>query len=177
MANQALGKPGIWVRLLPFLQWTPLVNGASLRADAQAGLTNAIIVLPQGVAYALIAGLPPEYGLYAAIIPAIIAALFGSSWHLISGPTAAMSIVVFTSVSPLAEPGTAEFIALALTLTLMKGVFQLVLASARLGVLVNFVSHSVVIGSTAGGATWNSTWSMTAAPCLACNPAVAPNPY
>ncbi|GHA07449.1 SulP family inorganic anion transporter [Oceanisphaera arctica] len=152
MANQALGKPGIWARLLPFLQWAPMVNAVSLRADAQAGLTNAVIVLPQGVAYALIAGLPPEYGLYAAIIPAIIAALFGSSWHLISGPTAAMSIVVFTSVSPLAEPGSAEFIALALTLTLMKGVFQLVMAAARLGVLVNFVSHSVVIGFTAGAA-------------------------
>ncbi|WP_417617920.1 SulP family inorganic anion transporter [Oceanisphaera sp.] len=150
--GQAQGKPKIWTRMLPFLQWTPLVNGSSLRADAQAGLTNAIIVLPQGVAYALIAGLPAEYGLYAAIIPAIIAALFGSSWHLISGPTAAMSIVVFTSVSPLATPGSAEFIALALTLTLMKGVFQLVLASARLGVLVNFVSHSVVIGFTAGAA-------------------------
>ncbi|MGO1246245.1 MAG: SulP family inorganic anion transporter [Oceanisphaera sp.] len=152
MPNRAQGKSSIWPRILPFLQWTPLVNGASLRADAQAGLTNAIIVLPQGVAYALIAGLPPEYGLYAAIVPAIIAALFGSSWHLISGPTAAMSVVVFTSVSPLATPGSAEFIALALTLTLMKGVFQLVLASARLGVLVNFVSHSVVIGFTAGAA-------------------------
>ena len=152
MSHQAQPKANTWTRLLPFLKWTPMVNGASLRADVQAGLTNAIIVLPQGVAYALIAGLPPEYGLYAAIVPAIIAALFGSSWHLISGPTAAMSIVVFTSVSPLATPGTTEFIALALTLTLMKGLFQLVLAAARLGVLVNFVSHSVVIGFTAGAA-------------------------
>lgn len=147
------GKPGAaWRRLFPFLQWAAMVNGRTLRADAQAGLTNAIIVLPQGVAYALIAGLPPEFGLYAAIIPAIIAALFGSSWHLISGPTAAMSVVVFTAVSPLAEPGSDLFIKLALTLTLMKGVFQLLLASARLGVLVNFVSHSVVIGFTAGAA-------------------------
>ncbi|WP_458734288.1 SulP family inorganic anion transporter [Zobellella taiwanensis] len=147
------GKPGAaWRRLFPFLQWAAMVNGRTLRADAQAGLTNAIIVLPQGVAYALIAGLPPEFGLYAAIIPAIIAALFGSSWHLISGPTAAMSVVVFTAVSPLAEPDSDLFIKLALTLTLMKGVFQLLLASARLGVLVNFVSHSVVIGFTAGAA-------------------------
>ncbi|WP_116474380.1 SulP family inorganic anion transporter [Zobellella maritima] len=152
MANNRALKPQSWARLLPFLQWAPSLNGRVLRADLLAGLTNAIIVLPQGVAYALIAGLPPEYGLYAAIIPAIIAALFGSSWHLISGPTAAMSIVVFTSVSPLAEPGTPEFIKLALTLTLMKGLFQLALAMARLGVLVNFVSHSVVIGFTAGAA-------------------------
>ncbi len=152
MPEPTAGYLSRWQRLLPFLGWWPLVNPASLRADAQSGLTNAIVVLPQGVAYALIAGLPPEYGLYAAIVPAIIAALFGSSWHLISGPTAAMSVVVFTSVSPLAEPGTATFIALALTLTLMKGVFQLVLAFARLGVLVNFVSQSVVIGFTAGAA-------------------------
>src|SRR5690606_31882434 len=123
------GKPGAaWRRLFPFLQWAAMVNGRTLRADAQAGLTNAIIVLPQGVAYALIAGLPPEFGLYAATIPAIAAALFGSSWHLISGPTAAMSVVVFTAVSPLAEPGSDLFIKLALTLTLMKGVFQLLLA-------------------------------------------------
>ncbi|WP_445396177.1 SulP family inorganic anion transporter [Zobellella sp. An-6] len=151
MNNRGKDKTA-WMRLLPFLQWAPMVNGRTLHADALAGLTNAIIVLPQGVAYALIAGLPPEFGLYAAIIPAIVAALFGSSWHLISGPTAAMSVVVFTSVSPLAEPGSDMFIKLALTLTLMKGIFQLVLASARLGVLVNFVSHSVVIGFTAGAA-------------------------
>lgn len=152
MARNGALKPQSWARLLPFLLWAPSVTGKVLKADILAGLTNAIVVLPQGVAYALIAGLPPEYGLYAAIVPAIVAALFGSSWHLISGPTAAMSIVVFTSVSPLATPGTPEFIKLVLTLTLMKGLFQLALAMARLGVLVNFVSHSVVIGFTAGAA-------------------------
>ncbi|MHA6962853.1 SulP family inorganic anion transporter [Zobellella denitrificans] len=151
MNNRGKDKTA-WMRLLPFLQWAPMVNGRTLHADALAGLTNAIIVLPQGVAYALIAGLPPEFGLYAAIIPAIIAALFGSSWHLISGPTAALSIVVFTTISPLASPGSAEFIRLALTLTLLAGLFQLALATARLGVLVNFVSHSVVLGFTAGAA-------------------------
>ena len=117
-----------------------------------AGLTGAIIVLPQGVAYALIAGLPPEYGLYAAIVPAIVAALFGSSWHLISGPTAALSIVVFTTISPLAEIGSANYIALALSLTSMAGLFQLLLALVRMGTLVNFVSHSVVVGFTSGAA-------------------------
>ncbi len=141
-----------WARLFPFMIWGRNITAESLRADFFAGLTNAVIVLPQGVAYALIAGLPPEYGLYAAIVPAIIAALFGCSWHLISGPTAALSIVVFTTLSPLAEPGSAEFIQLALTLTLLAGLFQLALAIARLGVLVNFVSHSVVVGFTAGAA-------------------------
>jgi len=141
-----------WSRVLPFLIWARFLNRETVRADFFAGLTNAVIVLPQGVAYALIAGMPPEYGLYAAIIPAIIAALFGSSWHLISGPTAALSIVVFTTISPLAEPGSAEFISLALTLTLMAGLFQLALALFRFGTLVNFVSHSVVIGFTTGAA-------------------------
>ena len=80
---------------LPFLAWFPLVNRASLRADLIAGLTGAVIVLPQGVAFATIAGLPPEYGLYTAMVTPIIAALFGSSRHLISGPTTAISIVIF----------------------------------------------------------------------------------
>ncbi len=147
------GKSNVnWTRLLPFLVWCRLLTVEKARDDLFAGLTNAVIVLPQGVAYALIAGMPPEYGLYAAIVPAIIAALFGSSWHLISGPTAALSIVVFTTVSPLATPGSDEFISLVLALTLMAGLFQLVLALFRFGTLVNFVSHSVVVGFTTGAA-------------------------
>ncbi|MEH6648712.1 MAG: SulP family inorganic anion transporter [Motiliproteus sp.] len=141
-----------WHRFLPFLSWLGSMDRHSIRGDFFAGLTGAVIVLPQGVAYAMIAGLPLEYGLYAAIIPAIIAALFGSSHHLISGPTASMSIVFFTTLSPLAEPGTAEFIQLALTLTLMAGLFQLLMALAKLGSLVNFVSQTVVIGFIAGAA-------------------------
>lgn len=140
------------LKLLPFLSWAKQTTPASAKQDALAGLTGAIIVLPQGVAYALIAGLPPEYGLYAAIVPAIVAALFGSSWHLISGPTAALSIVVFTTISPLAQAGTASYIALVLSLTLMAGLFQLVLSLARMGTLVNFVSHSVIVGFTSGAA-------------------------
>jgi SulP family sulfate permease len=143
----------LWVyRLFPFLRWWPSVNATTSRADAMAGLTGALIVLPQGVAFATIAGLPPEYGLYAAMMPAIIAALFGSSWHLVSGPTTAISIAVFASVSPFAHPGTPEFISMVLTMTFMTGVFQLILGLARMGVLVNFISHTVVIGFTAGAA-------------------------
>lgn len=140
------------LKFLPFLSWAKNTTSISAQKDAVAGLTGAIIVLPQGVAYALIAGLPPEYGLYAAIVPAIVAALFGSSWHLISGPTAALSIVVFTTISPLAEAGSAAYISLVLTLTLLAGLFQLVLSLARMGSLVNFVSHSVVVGFTSGAA-------------------------
>ena len=143
----------LWVyKLFPFLRWWPLVDASTARADAMAGLTGALIVLPQGVAFATIAGLPPEYGLYAAMMPAIVGALFGSSWHLVSGPTTAISIAVFASVSPFAPPGSPEFISMVLTLTFMAGVFQLILGLARMGVLVNFISHTVVIGFTAGAA-------------------------
>jgi SulP family sulfate permease len=142
----------MWYRFLPFLAWWPLVGRESLRADLLAGLTGAVIVLPQGVAFAMIAGLPPEYGLYTAMITPIVAALFGSSLHLISGPTTAISIVVFSAISHHAEPGTAEFISLTLTLTFLAGVYQLAFGLVRLGTLVNFVSHSVVIAFTAGAA-------------------------
>lgn len=138
--------------LTPFLRWRPLVTRANLRADFSAGLTGAIVVLPQGVAFAAIAGMPPEYGLYAGMVPAIVAALFGSSWHLVSGPTTAASLVLFSALSALAEPGSAQYVQLALTLTFMVGIIQLVMGLARLGVLVNFISHSVIIGFTAGAA-------------------------
>lgn len=138
--------------LFPFLRWLPRVNRETFRADLMAGLTGAVIVLPQGVAFATIAGMPPEYGLYAAMVPAIIAALFGSSWHLVSGPTTAASIVLFASLSTFAEPGSAEYVQLALTLTIMVGIIELAMGLARLGTLVNFISHSVVIGFTAGAA-------------------------
>ncbi|MDD3528403.1 MAG: sulfate permease [Gallionellaceae bacterium] len=142
-----------WLRpFLPFLQWWPNVTRAALKDDAMAGLTGAMIVLPQGVAFATIAGLPPEYGLYAAMVPAVIAALFGSSWHLVSGPTTAISIALFAALHGLAEPGTEQYIRLALTLTFLVGLYQLILGLARLGTLVNFISHTVVIGFTAGAA-------------------------
>ena len=140
------------LRLLPFLRWWPRVNRGSLRADALAGLTGGLILVPQAVAFATIAGMPPEYGLYAAMLPAVVAALWGSSWHLVSGPTTAISIVVFATMSPLAEPGSAQFVALVLTLTFFVGVFQLLLGILRLGTLVNFVSHTVVVGFTSGAA-------------------------
>ncbi len=138
--------------MFPFLQWRRFATRETLRADLIAGLVGAIVVLPQGVAFATLAGMPPEYGLYAAMVPAVIAALFGSSWHLISGPTNAISIVVFASMSVLAEPGSATYIKLVLTLTFLTGVLQLAMGLARMGALVNFISHTVVIGFTAGAA-------------------------
>ncbi|HEC18539.1 MAG TPA: SulP family inorganic anion transporter [Gammaproteobacteria bacterium] len=138
--------------MLPFLRWWPMVNRDTLRADFIASITGAIVVLPQGVAFAVIAGMPPEYGLYTAMVPAIIAALFGSSWHLVSGPTTAASLVLFASLSMLAEPGSEQYVTLAITLTFMVGITQIIMGYAKLGTLVNFISHSVIIGFTAGAA-------------------------
>ena len=137
---------------LPWLGWRSLVTRETTRRDAAAALTGAVIVLPQAIAFASIAGLPPQYGLYAAMVPAVVAALWGSSWHLVSGPTTAISIIVFASVSPVAEPGSAHYIGLVLTLTLLVGLIQLAMGLARMGALVNFISHSVIMGFTAGAA-------------------------
>ncbi|MGB7336686.1 MAG: SulP family inorganic anion transporter [Salaquimonas sp.] len=140
-------------RVFPFLAWRSIVTPETMKADAFAALTGATIVLPQGVAFAAIAGLPPEYGFYSAMITPIIAALFGSSWHVISGPTTAISALVFGALSGLFEPGSGAFIQAAITLTLLVGVFQLALGLARLGALVDFVSHSVMVGFMAGAAS------------------------
>ena len=135
---------------LPFLSWRQRVTPATLRADLVAGLVGALVVLPQGVAYATLAGLPPQYGLYCAIVPAIVAALWGSSWTMVSGPTNALSLVVFATVAPLVLPRSDDYIALVLTLTLIVGLMQLAMGVARLGALVNFISHTVIVGFTAG---------------------------
>lgn len=139
-------------RLFPFLLWWPFVDRRTLKADLIAGFTCAVVALPQGVAFAVIAGMPPEYGLYASMVPAIVAALFGSSWLLVSGPTTAASLVLFSSLSLYAEPGTAEYVQLALAVTLMVGLIQLSMGLVRFGSLVNFISHSVIVGFTAGAA-------------------------
>lgn len=147
-----------WARFFPFLNWLPMLNRETVQADALAGLTGALVVLPQAVVFASLAGMPPEYGLYASMVPAIIAALFGSSWHLVSGPTTAASLVVFSALTAFIDPSTGVnvlpesdyYIKLALTLTVMVGIIQILLAVFKLGGLVNFISHSVVIGFTAG---------------------------
>lgn len=139
-------------RLLPAAHWWRRVSRSTLRADLAAGAVGAIVVLPQGIAFATLAGLPPQYGLYAAMVPAIVAALWGSSWHLVSGPTNAISLVVFATMTQLAEPGSAEYVSLVITLSLVVGLIQLATGLARLGVLVNFISHTVVVGFTTGAA-------------------------
>ncbi len=139
-------------RLFPFLRWWPMVTRQTAKADLLAGLIGAMIVLPQGVAFATLAGMPPQYGLYAAMVPAVVAALWGSSYHLVSGPTNAISLVVFATISPLVEPGSGTYVAEVLTLTFMVGAMQLAMGLVNMGTLVNFISHTVVVGFTAGAA-------------------------
>ena len=134
-----------FAKLFPFLRWGRNMSRESVRADAIAGLTGAALVLPQGVAFAAIAGMPPEYGLYTSMVPAVIAALWGSSWHLVSGPTTAASIIMFASLSTMAIPGSPEYVSLAITLAFMVGALQLIMGLVRLGALINFISHSVVV--------------------------------
>jgi len=135
------------LRLLPFLGWLPY-SGAFLRADFMAGLTVALVLVPQSMAYAQLAGLPPYYGLYAAFLPAAVAALWGSSRQLATGPVAVASLLTASSLTPLAVPGSEQFVALAILLALLVGAFQLGLGVFRLGVVVNFLSHPVIVGFT-----------------------------
>ena len=138
-------------KFFPFLTWLPIAK-KTWKDDLIAGITGTIIVIPQAVAFAMIAGLPPIYGFYTAMITPIVAALFGSSYHLISGPTTAISIVVYSTLVKFVNPESdlEAFISLALVLTFLAGFFQLAMGLLKMGKLVNFVSHSVVIGFTAG---------------------------
>lgn len=132
--------------------WVRQLTPATLRLDAMAGLLGAVLVLPQGIAFATLAGLPPEYGLYTAIVPCIVAALFGSSWHVMSGPTNANSLALFAMLSPLAMAFSPMYIQLALAVTVMVGVLQWLIGALRLGVLANFISPAVLFGFTSGAA-------------------------
>ena len=103
-----------------FGPWVHAVNATTLRADLIAGVLSALLVLPQGFAFASLAGLPPEYGLYTALLPCVVAALFGSSWHMVTGPTNANSLALFATLAPLAVVGSPAYIQLALVVTLME---------------------------------------------------------
>lgn len=134
-------------RFFPFLRWLPY-HGATLRADLLAGLTVALVLVPQSMAYAQLAGLPAYYGLYAAFLPVAVAALWGSSNQLGTGPVAVASLLTASALTPLAAPGSDQFVALAILLALMVGIVQLVLGAFKLGVVVNFLSHPVIVGFT-----------------------------
>ena len=117
-----------------------------------AGLTGAIVVLPQGIAFALLAGMPPHYGLYAAMVPCLIAALYGSSRLMVTGPANAISLTTMALIAPLALPESTQYVALVLTLSFLVGVIQLALGFSGIGRWVEKVPHSVIVGFTAGAA-------------------------
>src|SRR5688572_16967049 len=133
--------------LLPFLAWFPLPPGV-FRADVIAGVTVAMVLIPQSMAYAQLAGMPAYYGLYAAFLPVIVGALWGSSRQLSTGPVAIVSLLTGSTLVKFAAPGTETFIALAIVLALMVGIMQLAMGLFRLGEIVSFLSHPVVVGFT-----------------------------
>lgn len=138
---------GQLARFFPFLRWFPL-SGANVKADFIAGITVALVLIPQSMAYAQLAGLPPYYGLYAAFLPGIIAAMWGSSAQLATGPVAVASLLTASALAPLAATGSDQFIMLAILLALLVGLIQISLGVFKLGVVVNFLSHPVIVGFT-----------------------------
>ena len=136
----------LWLfKLFPFLHWFP-VTSVILRGDVIAGITGGLVLVPKAMAYAQLSGLPLYFGLYTAFIPALLGALWGSSRQLATGPVAIVSLMTAAAVTPLAVPYTDEYIALALLLTLMVGAIQFILGAIKLGTIVNFVSHPVILG-------------------------------
>jgi SulP family sulfate permease len=145
-----LRPPRRLVRLLG--PWVERVSPATVRADLVAGLLGAVLVLPQAIAFATLAGLPPQYGLYTAIVPCVVAALAGSSWHVVSGPTNANSIALAAMLAPLAVPFTEPYVHLALTVTILVGLMQFAVGALRLGTLSAFISPATLLGFTSGAA-------------------------
>ncbi len=134
-------------RLLPFLAWYP-VSRSALKADVLAGIAVALVLVPQSMAYAQLAGMPPHYGLYASLLPVAVGALWGSSRQLATGPVAMVSLLTGTTLAQFAATGSEQFVAYAVLLSLMVGALQLAIGLARLGAIVSFLSHPVIVGFT-----------------------------
>ena len=133
-------------KIFPFLEWiSELKNPQSVRKDIIAGLSVSFILIPQSMAYAQLAGLPIEVGLYTACIPVIIAALFGSSPQMSTGPITIMSLMTATALAPLASSGVDGYVAFASLLAFFIGIFYLLIGSLRMGVIVDFLSHPVIV--------------------------------
>ena len=139
-------------KYIPILDWLPNYKKEWFKGDLGAGLTVGIMLIPQGIAYAMIAGLPPIYGLYTAMIPQIVYAIFGTSRQLAVGPVAMDSLIVASGVAALAQIGTENFIEFAILLAFMMGFLQVVFGFFKLGFLVNFLSRPVISGFTSAAA-------------------------
>ncbi|MCP4523642.1 MAG: sodium-independent anion transporter, partial [Candidatus Gracilibacteria bacterium] len=139
----------IFLKIFPFLEWIGKLKDSNiLRKDIISGMTVALILVPQSMAYAGLAGLPIEVGLYTAFIPVIIASLFGSSPQMSTGPVTIVSLMTATALAPLAASSIEGYVAYASLLAIMIGVFYIILGSLKLGVIVDFLSHPVIIGFT-----------------------------
>ncbi len=139
-------------KYIPILEWLPKYKQSNLKGDLIAGITVGVMLIPQGMAYSMLAGLPPIYGLYASIIPLLAYAIFGTSRQLAVGPVAMISLLIATGIGAIAGNDLVEFIRLAFVLSLMVGVFLLVMGMLRMGFLVNFLSHPVIAGFTSAAA-------------------------
>ena len=135
-------------KIIPILEWLPNYQSSRFNGDLIAGITVGIILIPQGIAYALIAGLPPIYGLYCALLPQIVYAIFGTSRQVAIGPVAMDSLIVATGVSTLALVGTDRYISIAILLALLVGIIQFLMGVFKLGFLVSFLSKPVITGFT-----------------------------
>ena len=142
----------IYRRLFPGLGWLEGYRHSDLTADLLSGITIAFILIPQGMAYAMVAGLPAEYGLYATVIPPVIYALFGTSNKISIGPVALDSILIITGLSLIAEPGSADYLEKALLLTFMVGIIQAAFGFARMGFIADFLSYPVILGYVSAAA-------------------------
>lgn len=139
-------------RHIPISDWLPEYHLPDLKKDFRAGLTVGVLLIPQSMAYAIIAGLPAIYGLYASIVPLAIYAVFGTSRQLAIGPVAIISLLVATGVGSVAEAGTQQYISLAITLAFFVGITQIMMGAFRLGFLMNFISSPVLSGFTSAAA-------------------------
>jgi len=139
-------------QFLPILQWLPSYNKAYFRSDLLAGLTVAVLFVPQGMAYALLAGLPPIYGLYGGLFPLLLFGLFGTSQQMSVGPVAVSALLILAGISQIAEPFSSEYISYVLLTGLLIGIFQVILSILRLGFLANFLSHPILVGFTSAAA-------------------------
>ena len=148
MVNALLARLNL--SLMPFMAWVRVLNPEIIRTDIVAGIVAGVLIVPQAVALATIAGMPPEYGLYTSIFPVVIAAFFGSSWQALSGPNTALVIMISMAIAPYASIGTADYIMYAVTLSFMVGAFQLAFAILGLGGIFNYFSQTVMVALVTG---------------------------
>jgi SulP family sulfate permease len=148
--NQKISNTQWWYKLFPFLLWFSMLDKETIKVDVIAGIVAGVLILPQAIALATLAGMPPEYGFYTAIFPVIIACLYGSSWQALSGPNTAMCLMMGSTLGLYASASTPDYIMYAITLSFMVGVIQIVFGALKLAVVFNYFSHTVMVAIVSG---------------------------